>query len=299
MNVPGRKLQVWIAVAALPALLGGAYALQWRIDARVQTLEAEQEVLLVSSPALIKKLSLGYEALLADIYWTRVVQYYGGKRRDHDPNFQLLAPLLEITTTLDPQLLIAYKFGAIFLTEPPPRGAGRPDLAVTLVQKGIRANPDEWRLWADLGFIYYADLRDYQKAAAAYLEGSKNPKARDWMKVMAARIAQEGGSRDISIFLWSQVYDSTQDPSIRKNALEHLQALRAEQDMEELEKLAAQYAHRTGQKAGSTRDLVAAGLLRGIPVDPTGVPYAIGPDGHVKLGPASKVNLDILKAITP
>lgn len=299
MRVPGRKLQTWMAMAALPALLGGACILQQRIDARVHSLPSEQEMLLVSSPALVKKLSLGYDALLADIYWTRAVQYYGGKRRDHDPNFQLLAPLLEITTTLDPQLLIAYKFGAIFLTEQPPRGAGRPDLAVALVQKGIRANPDEWRLWADLGFIYYADLRDYHKAAAAYLEGSKNPRAREWMKVMAARIAQEGGSRDVSTFLWSQLYDSTQDPSIRRNALEHLQALRAEQDMEELEKLAAEYSRRAGHTPGAINDLVMAGLLRGVPVDPTGTPYAIGPDGRVKVGPGSKVNLDILKPITP
>ena len=72
------------------------------------------------------KLSLGYEGLLADIYWTRVVQYFGGKRLAHSTEFKLLGPLLQITTDLDPHLLIAYRFGSIFLADKPPRGAGEP-----------------------------------------------------------------------------------------------------------------------------------------------------------------------------
>ena len=177
-------------------------------------------------------MSLGYDSLLANLYWTRAVQYYGGKQRDRDPNFELLSPLLDLTTTLDPNLLVAYKFGAMFLAEPPPRGAGRPDLAVALILRGIVANPNDWRLWHDLGFIYYWDMKDYEKASQAYRQGSKHPKARDWMRVMAAKIAQEGGSRETSRFLWREIYESTKDPNIRKNALDHLTGLKAEEDAE-------------------------------------------------------------------
>ena len=81
-------------------------------DANRATLE---EVLYISSPKALKKMSLGYDGLLADIYWTRAVQYFGSKHHDGSHNFDLLAPLLEITTTLDPHLLVAYEYGANFL----------------------------------------------------------------------------------------------------------------------------------------------------------------------------------------
>src|SRR4051812_17283566 len=75
---------------------------------------ASAEVLYLPSAGVLKRLSLGYTGLAADIYWTRVVQYFGGKHSQHSANYALLAPLLEITTDLDPKLIVAYQFGATF-----------------------------------------------------------------------------------------------------------------------------------------------------------------------------------------
>ena len=105
-------------------------ALQARIDVLSSSLMPEQEELLLRSGPLLKKLSLGYDPLLADIYWTRAVQYYGTRVQNRKGTFELLAPLLNITATLDPKLMVAYRFGGIFLSEHPPGGAGRADLAV-------------------------------------------------------------------------------------------------------------------------------------------------------------------------
>jgi tetratricopeptide (TPR) repeat protein len=299
MKQSGRKRNIWAAALGIPLLLAAAYPLQRRIDARVGTVQQERDELMLRSGRVLKKLSLGYDSLLADIYWTRAVQYYGGKRRDHDPNFELLAPLLDLTTTLDPHLLVAYKFGAIFLAEPPPKGAGRPDLAVNLIRRAIMNNPEDWRLWADLGFIYYWDMKDYKKAAEVYLEGGRRPGAREWMKVMAAKIAEEGGSRRTSRFLWEQIYFSTQDRDIRRNALEHLQSLTAEEDAEHLEELAAQFHQRFGRFPASARELVEAGILPGVPVDPAGYSYVLTPDGNAHLNPSSPITSDILKPVLP
>ncbi len=295
----GRKRIIGAAALSIPLLLAALYPLQQRIDSRMRSLQQEQDELMLRSGRVLKKVSLGYDSLLADIYWTRAVQYYGGKRRDHDPNFQLLAPLLDVTTTLDPHLLVAYKFGAIFLAEPPPKGAGRPDLAVNLIRRAIVNNPEDWRLWSDLGFIYYWDMKDYKKASEAYREGSLRPGARDWMKVMAAKIAEEGGSRQTSRFLWEQLYLSTSDPNIRKNALEHLQSLRAEQDAEQLERLAAQFRQRFGRFPASVRELVESGILPGAPLDPAGYPYVLTPDGQAHINPSSPVRSDVLKPALP
>jgi hypothetical protein len=179
--------------------------------------------------------------------------------------------------------VVAYRFGATFLSEPPPRGAGRPDQGVELLERGIKANPDEWQLDGDLGFTYYFNLKDYPRAAEAFLEGSKKPEAMIWMKVMAARIAAEGASLSTSIFLWNEVYTTTKDPQIKKNAERHLRLLKVEQDCKQLDQLSEEYEKRFGRRPTRTNELVQAGLLHNLPVDPMGYPYIFGEDGKAEL----------------
>jgi len=273
----------WLLLLVLPLGFAGVWRLQHDIDAQRQSVSQERDEVLLRSGKLMKVLSLEYAPLLADIYWTRVVQYYGSKHARRQANLELLWPLLDITTTLDPNLLISYRFGAMFLSQAPPAGAGKPDLAVQLIERGIRTNPDYWRLYEDLGFVYYFDLKDYKKASEAFLEGSKKPNAQLWMKVMAAKVAAEGESLESSVFLWKDIYNSTSDPSVKKNALTHLQLLKVKEDCRQLDLLADEYAKRFGKRPGRMSEMVQAGLLRGIPGDPLGFAYIFGEDGKTEL----------------
>ena len=285
-----------VGAALMALLLGAVWAasvgIQVAIDRRLAPYRDVPQVLWIPSGKLLKKLSLGTDGLMADLYWTRAVQYYGGQIRDRKTDFGMLGPLLDITVDLDPYLLVAYRFGALFLAEPPPRGAGQPVLAVRLLRKGIQANPDQWRLWHDLGFIYYWDLKDYSAAAAAYLQGSQNPRAAPWMKVMAAVIMEKGGNRETTRFLWTEIYQSAEDPTIRQNALDHLQGLKAMEDIENLEERINLYHNKTGRWPQSFSELVAKGLLRGIPLDPLGFPYQLHPGGKVSLDAKSTSRLE-------
>ena len=150
--------------------------------------------------------------------------------------YDLLYPLLDITTDLDPHLIVSYEFGSLFLSQPPPEGAGQPEKAVALVKKGIRENPSYWRLYFTLGFIHYLDRRDYKAASEAFLKGSEVPGALPWMKVMAARMAEHGDDRSTAVYLWKAVYDTSIDPQVKETAVQHLTSLRVEADIEELEK---------------------------------------------------------------
>jgi tetratricopeptide (TPR) repeat protein len=272
-----------LLLLVVPLGFEGIWLLQHRIDTQRASISEERDEVLLRSPRLVKAMGLEYAPLLADIYWTRVVQYYGNKHLRGQANLELLWPLLDITTTLDPNLVIAYRFGAMFLSPPAPGGAGRPDLAVQLIQRGIQANPDYWRLYEDLGFVYYFDLKDYQKASAAFLEGSKNPKALVWMKIMAAKVAAEGESFETSMFLWKDIYDSTADPMVKKNALTHMQLLKVKEDCKRLDALADEFEKRFGRRPARISDLAQAGLIRGIPRDPSGYAYVVGKDGKAEL----------------
>jgi len=273
----------WRLLVLLPLGFTGVWQLQQRIDGHRSALHQERDEMVLRSGKLVRAMSLEYAPLMADIYWTRVVQYYGDKHARHDPNFELLWPLLDLTTTLDPNLLVAYRFGSTFLSEPSPRGAGHPELGIALLERGIQANPDYWRFYEDLGFIYYFELKDYTKASAAFAEGSKHPDSQIWMKIMAAKIAAEGESLSTSIFLWNEVYQTTKDPQVKENARSHLQLLRAEQDCKQLDALADEFQKRTDRRPGRMSELVQAGLLPRLPVDPMGYPYVFGPDGKAAL----------------
>jgi hypothetical protein len=244
-----------------------------------------EDVLYIPSGKVLKRLSLGYSGVLADIYWTRAVQYYGRKLEQNEETvrYDLLYPLLDITTDLDPHLIVAYQFGSIFLSQKPPVGAGQPDKAVALVEKGIRANPDYWRLYATLGSIHYFERKDYKAAELAFHKGSENPQALEWMKVMAATMAHHANDAETGLYLWTQIYRSTVDELVRKNAQQHIAALQVDHDVLELEQRVTMYLQHNQLLPSSWYDLIRERLLGRVPLDPTNHAYKLMTDGRVQV----------------
>jgi tetratricopeptide (TPR) repeat protein len=271
-----------VASTLLLALLAASVVLLRHLDT-LRAAAPVEEVLYITSPKLLKRMSLGYDGLLADVYWTRAIQYFGEHHHRGAASYALLAPLLEITTALDPHLITAYDFGANFLAPAPPDGAGLPDRALKLVQHGIESNPDNWKLYYQLGFIYYLQLKDYARAADAFDRGSKVPNAHPFMKVLASEMAQHAGDSQMARALWTTTYNTTNDKQIRANAVVHLRALQSDDTVVALESLAAQFRQHTGHFPASFNEMIASGLLQGIPVDPAGHSYELLPQGKIQL----------------
>ena len=277
-----RKSTVLITAIVLAASLAGASLTVRRLD-HLRAGATTEEALYVPSPKILRRMSLGYSGLLADIYWTRAVQYFGQQHHLRSKNYKLLPPLLDITTTLDPHLTVAYEFGATFLAQKPPEGAGDPDAAVRLVERGVRENPSAWRLYYNLGFIHYFERKDYAAAADAFERGSRVPGALSWMKVMAAQMSQHAGNLQTARFLWSSLYETTDNDDIRANAAKHLRALQVDEEVSLLEKMTEGFRQRTGRWPANWGEMVAAGYLRGVPVDPNRKPYRLAPGGRIFL----------------
>jgi tetratricopeptide (TPR) repeat protein len=278
---PRRKVSIVTGASLVIALLASGLVLH-RTD-QIRPHATIDDVLYLNSPKVLKRASLGYDGLLADIYWTRAVQYFGGRHYNGGTSYNLLYPLLNLTTHLDPQLIVAYQFGASFLAPPPPNGAGQPEKAVQLIDYGIQNNPNNWKLYYDLGFVYYMNLKDYGKAADAFERGSKLPNAHPFMRLFAAQMAQHAGEYDTATMLWSATYQNSQDKLIRANAVEHLRALRVDEDVTHLQQAVTHFGQRTGRLPLSIAELVRAERLPGIPVDPDGHPYKLTPEGRVQV----------------
>ncbi len=211
------------------------------------------------------------------------MQYFGEQHHSGSGDFRLLAPLLDVTTELDPKLLPAYQFGANFLAPKPPNGAGLPGAALALMKYGIEHNPDQWRLHYNLGFLYYTEFKDYAKAADAFARGAKLPVTNEFMPILAARMAQHAGEFDTARMLWFTTYQSTKEARIRQNAVEHLLALQVDEDVTRLEQMIAKYREHTGRLPASMGDLERAGFIPGTPADPKGRPYKLMPDGRIEV----------------
>ena len=284
----GRRKNTVAAVLLLLVLLAGSMLSLAKINSLRGSQATLQDVLYMPSGKVIKKMSLGYSGLLADVYWTRAVQYFGSRHMAGAMHYDLLYPLLDITTDLDPKLIVAYDYGSVFLSEQPPHGAGQPDKAVALVEKGIRENPTYWRLYFTLGFIQYQNRHDYRAAQEAFEKGSEIPGALPWMKVMAARMAERGKDIGTATALWQAVYQMASDKAIKHTAQLHLDSIQADIAINELDRRVQIYLQKTGKFPSDWADMERASLLRGIPLDPGGEPYQLKSGGRVEVLDANK-----------
>jgi hypothetical protein len=262
------------------------------IEARSLQHGPEPDLLFFSSPELVKKMSLGYDRLIADFYWMRTIQYYGRREAaaKRAVRYKNLPVLLDITTTLNPQLLDAYRAGYYFLAEPEPVGAGQPMEAVKLLDKGIKANPGEWRLVFDKGFLYYIYLNDFKTAGEIWLSACKLPGVPHWMEGLAAVSLSKGGGMDEAVYLWQRQYKESTRADVRENARNYLVSLQVAKDLWTLEILAERFKEKNGSWPGSIKELLQNQTRRYNSADPLGIPYRYDSrTGSFKLNPESKI----------
>ena len=290
-------------------ILGVLYPLQRWIDHAAANEARGDEVLYLSSGETIRRLSLGLDGLAANVYWIRTLQYFGRKIIDsgkplsatttQDIDMPLLAPLLNIVVTLDPRHIPAYRFGAIFLPE---RDV---PAAIALLEKGIRENPNEWRLYQDLAYIYWqqgnvarveARPTFYAKAADWYDLGGRVPGSLWWMRDLAGLMRIKGGSRDAARLIY-EGYLSSDDRNISTQAVDRLKQLRSLDDLDLINSVLAKWKERNGSCPSDLRAI--APTLRSInisvdddsmPVDPDGFPYIFDPSScEAKLAMRSSI----------
>src|ERR1700752_2863324 len=232
-----------------------------------------------------KRLSLGFNGLAADWYWMRSLQYVGRKILAVDENtaiddlseldLNLLAPLLENATTLDPEFLDPYVYAAVVLP------AIDVKEAIRITSKGIDANPNAWRLYQHLGYIYWQQ-GDYTKAGEVYSRGAQLPGAPFWMEAMKARMAAEGGSRNTAREIYTHMFEQSADDKVKDMARRRLMQLDSLDQRDGLRKVLAMYQVRTGRCPANWREIehvlqaIAAPLnASGAPLDPSGAPYVL------------------------
>lgn len=209
--------------------------------------------------AKLKDYVLGFEGLLADWYWMKSLQYIGDKILNSKKDFsiddmnplnpRLLYSYLNNATDLDPKFISVYEYGATVLP------AIDKEQAIKLTQKGIDNNPESWRLYQYLGYIYWR-LKDYEKAAETYTKGSQITGAPDFMKSMAARMKSEGGNRETARIVYRQMFDEAQDAQAKENAKIRLLQLDSLDEREALQKVLDNFKSRNNRCVNNLREVL-------------------------------------------
>lgn len=223
-----------------------------------------------------RRMSLGFNGLVADWYWMRSLQYVG-KKIINTPedvpidslgklNLKLLAPLLDTATTLDPEFMNPYEYAAIVLP------AVDVQQAIRITQKGIDANPNAWRLYHHLGYIYWQQ-GNYQAASEMYSRGGQIPGAPAWMEAMKAKMVADGGSRATAREIYKRMYEQAAEDQVKDMARKRLMQLDSFDQRDALRKLFAAYKTKTGKCPDSWREIEPVLRSLRIPVDQSGAPF--------------------------
>ena len=130
--------------------------------------------------------------------------------------------------------------------------------------------------------------QDTWAASKWMLAASKRPGAPSWLPPVAASFLAEGGARDSARALWTELATTTDQDWLRTTANRALLQLDAEAAIQQLQPIVNRYYDIRGSFPSGWPDMVSAGLLRGIPLDPAGKPFALDPvSGAVDVSPDS------------
>ena len=288
-----KSANTWISTAIIIFGFVAVFGLTRFVDSKHPPLPAGYEDSdLALQGSRLKGFAFGAEGLLADWYWMNSLQYIGGKissvgltNLNLDDmtalNPRLLYPYLNTATDLDPHFMAPYSYGATVLP------AIDPAQAIALTEKGIANNPDQWRLYQYLGYIYWR-LNDYEKAADVYQQGSRVPDAPDFFEMMAAKMKSEGGSRDVARDIYRQIVRESQDEASRKSAALRLQQLDSLDDRDVINPALKTFQQRNGRCASKWQEILPLLSNAKLPngrelrideannlVDPSGIPYRL------------------------
>jgi hypothetical protein len=179
--------------------------------------------LYLPSGKFMQELSLDYEQIVADAIWFQAVQYYGGYRKEeHDLAY--FEGLIDLVTDLDPHFIFPYIFGAVVLSQ----DMASFEAAMRVLRKGMHHNPTSWELPFEIGFLNFIDARNHDMAARYFDLASRLPGAPERTRRFAAFIYSKAGHNDLSIRMWEEIKETSEEPYMRELAERYLEKLRAQ-----------------------------------------------------------------------
>jgi len=217
---------------------------------------------------VLRVASLGFERLVADLYWIRSV-FYVGSESAREANYPGAEPLAQLITDIDPGFTSAYVLLGSVL------GSLRydADAAIRLLEKGTK-NTNYWRIPFLLGFQYFMEKGDYRRGAES-LQVAYDLGGPSYLPLLVSRLYAHGGDLDTSIlFLRAQIRQE-RFPKVKLKLERRLRDALIQRDLARLQAAIELHAEQRGTLPKDLAALESAGFWSGPAADPEGLPYRI------------------------
>jgi tetratricopeptide (TPR) repeat protein len=262
---------IWRA-AGIVCFLALALGLTRHIEREGVGSRAEAHFLYLPSSKYLEITSLGHTTLLADVLYLWSIQYYGDYTGQWVKRFDYLWHIYDVITDLDSTFTDAYYMGSLVMS----LDADDRDMAVRLLEKGIAHNPEEWMFLFEAAFLHYEEAR-YEEAAHYFGRAMAVQGSSPAVKRLHASMLAKAGRYEEAARMWEQVCLESDDRWIRNIAGRHIFEIRVKIDTLRLKKAREEYEALRGRRPPRLAELVRAGILSSLPLDPYGEPYIYDP----------------------
>jgi tetratricopeptide (TPR) repeat protein len=215
---------------------------------------------------------------LSDYLFLKTATFIGGRSSDRQPlseeDWDYVVRSLDVITDLDPYFKDPYLLGTGLLTW----DAQRFEDAIALLKKGMDYRILDWELPFYAGFNYFYFLNDHANGGLYLMRAAEIPGSPGLLKTLAARITYYAGQSRTALAFLRQMLSDTHSDALRQRLSLRLHAL---ENAVILEDALEQFTKHEGRVPTLFTELVEAGYLAELPVDPYGGEWIILPNGRV------------------
>lgn len=282
-----------LALAGLIVALG-LHVIQVQIDQQRAATPKLQRFMYLPEGEYLRIATLGYKQVVADLLWIQAIQAMGERKVSEEAGHWIYHAL-DVITTLDAKFVRVYEAGGIALVTL----VVMPEESNRLLEKGLRHNPEVWQLPFYLGFNYYFELHDDQKAADYMAQASRLPGAPGYLAGFAARLYASVRAPQDAIDFLLQMHARTEDENVKRVLEQRLKEAVVERDLQLLEEAISRYRARYRRAPARLEDLVGPELLRELPREPLGGRYLYDPQTQSVRSSAIKERLRVYEKRRP
>ena len=202
----GRRLLKWAVFGLLFAgFATGAIGLQ---HARLQQVGRSRpyiDSLALPRTEYAKRLSFGYDMMLADFLYMRSIQAFGGQwKLAAIPEKMMIRfrHYFDVITELDPHFFTAYEFGSMVIGDEGKDYRG----SIDLLRKGWMNNPNKYRIPYLAFYTSWYSLKNDKLARLWFERALRAADAPDWLRREITVVDKQTGRRQAAMERWIWEY---------------------------------------------------------------------------------------------
>ena len=263
---------------ALAVFAGAVVAQRGANEARAQA--EGDEILYLPNQKILNHFTAGMNNVVADLLWLRCIQYVGLENKG-ERNFTWLNQMLETVVQLDPYFGDAYRYGGMFLASL----RADDDAGIDLLERGFIANPNNFQLPYELAMIFLLNRKDepgskeratYYLSMAAAIEGCP-----EFIRNLATQLQGQYNLVDVERDMWQRMAEGS-DKLLRELGERKLVEMDIRKAVENLNQAVLVFNQRQGRFPTSLDEMVHAGFLKPLGLDPLGGEFFMGEDSVIR-----------------